>query len=224
MPTYNWLSHSANNLGVGLHPAPSRQFAHALVNQTLGESLTITTGFKPHFIAIIYGKDAKRALLIYNEDISTTSHLFASTEDYLQTRSFGDLEFNISSVSDTGFTLAPTTIATESATVYYFVLDGGAGSSSSGASAYLHNLSTTTTVNLGFVPNFLTIVKADGTSAIYWTADRSTGGFAGASTTDYSAHSTTMAPWNNWTDSGFIINSSGDNAGDYYYFAALEGE
>ena len=68
MPSYNFLNKPSDTLGNGTDSSSMRGFAYGTTNQTAGEALTITTGFRPAYIAVCYGENAESAMLIYNED------------------------------------------------------------------------------------------------------------------------------------------------------------
>lgn len=141
MPSYNFLNQPADALGNDTDSTSMRGFVYGTTNQTAGEALTITTGFKPAYIAVYYGKNAKRAMLIYNEDcdfvkydqnneeVNLGSQFFATEnipllnarEEWLSSEQFDNewdfiatyWQFGIIDVFDTGFTLKATMVEDE---------------------------------------------------------------------------------------------------------------
>ena len=221
MPTYNWLSRLSGTIGNGINNI--NKSITGVVNQPINESIFIQTSIRPDYIAIIYGKDAERALLIYDKDYSTTSYWFSNTSEYLQIREFGTSKFHIESIEDNGFTLAPTDIATENAIIYYFVMEDGANSLLK-MKGKIQNVTGTSTIYFPDTIEALALFKVNGTMAMFYTSDRSTTGVAAATNTQYSKHaglaldSENSIGWGTLDNNKFMVSNTGGSITDYYYF------
>lgn len=226
MPSYNFLNKPADALGNGTDSISMRGFAYGTTNQIAGEALTITTGFRPAYIAVCYGEDAERTMLIYNEDcdnirynenheeVSFGSYFYASNTFPLQQKNplantsaatlpEENWRFKIINISDTSFTLKPTSwymddgavdepaIPTEDCVLWWFALAKFPSKTANTISGIVTNVfDEEIVIDCGFVPDFLVILQSSDypdefyeiNCAICWNKQRNTTSYLGAGT------------------------------------------
>ena len=223
MPTYNWLSYPTGFVGNGENCL--RDWRAGAAYQTINQSLKITTEFKPYHIAVIYGKDAKRALILYDYNKSENSCLMATTESYMISQQFGNTEFNIQSIDNDGFTLAPTTVATESAQLWWLAIGDGPEITINCVTGVTPNIQYTYEINVGYKPMFFAAIAESDTQGFFYTEQRSTTGIAAAWNASYAAHTNlnyngTPSNWGSLKDNSFVIYNGNNTPCSYYYFVA----
>ena len=83
----------------------------------VNNTVTITTGFKPNYIA--YFKTTSGSATIYNKDYSTSKACRCTSSGVQDSGSFGTQNYGIDSITNTGFVVRG---GSNTGTYYYFAI------------------------------------------------------------------------------------------------------
>ena len=221
MPTYNWLSHLAGTVGNGAITV--RNIRSGINYQTTDQSLKITTDFKPYYIAVTYGSKAKRAVIIYDYEKSIDTCALGTTEEYMHEQELGSTEFNIQSIDDDGFTLAPTTIATADAQLWWLAIGDGPSITYNCSTGVTPIIANTYFIPLDYKPMFFAGVRADSGQGFFYTEKRTSNWINAVSDSSYTTNTSVNynadpSVWGALTENGIIIYNSGNEPLSFYYF------